>query len=121
LAFQRVAGNLLDNALRYGGGQVPSVEFDADALVVRVLDWGAGIPEGEREKVFRPFHRLDPSRSNATGGSGLGLAIVRQLADANGWRVWLETRPGGGTVASIQLQVHEPILADCQPSTCFSS
>lgn len=114
LAFRRVMGNLLDNALRYGGDQAPDVEFDADALVVRVLDRGEGIPEGQRENVFRPFFRLDPSRSNVTGGSGLGLAIVRQLANANGWLVWLEARPGGGTVASVRLQAHGPVPAGCR-------
>ncbi len=111
LAFRRVVGNLLDNALRYGSGQAPSVEFDTDARIIRILDRGAGIPELEREKVFRPFHRLDPSRSTATGGSGLGLAIVRQLADANGWHVWLDARLGGGTIASVQLNGNHPLKA----------
>ncbi|MCB1981316.1 MAG: two-component sensor histidine kinase, partial [Rhodoferax sp.] len=68
-----------------------------------VLDRGPGIPEGEREAVFRPFHRLEASRSQRTGGSGLGLAIVRQIASANGWTVQLRARPGGGTEACVRL------------------
>lgn len=107
LALRRIAGNLLDNALRYGGSEPPQVEFDPATLTIRILDRGQGIPEQEREKVFRPFYRLEPSRSNSTGGSGLGLAIVRQLAEANGWQVWLDTRPGGGTVANLRLRADE--------------
>lgn len=103
LAFRRVVGNLLDNALRYGGTEPPEVEFDTENMEIRVLDRGPGIPEGERETVFRPFHRLEPSRSTRTGGSGLGLAIVQQLVRANGWQVRLDARPGGGTVARLLL------------------
>jgi two-component system osmolarity sensor histidine kinase EnvZ len=51
--------------------------------------------------VFRPFHRLEGSRSREEGGSGLGLAIVRQLADAYGWRIELSGREGGGLVAEV--------------------
>ncbi|TSA20337.1 MAG: HAMP domain-containing protein [Betaproteobacteria bacterium] len=103
LAFQRVIGNLLDNALRYGGNAAPCVEFDGARLEVRVMDRGQGIPALERENVFRPFYRLEPSRACSTGGSGLGLAIVHQLANANGWRVWIEWRVGGGTVVTVGL------------------
>lgn len=107
LALRRIAGNLLDNALRYGGSEPPQVEFDPATLTIRILDRGQGIPEQEREKVFHPFYRLEPSRSNSTGGSGLGLAIVRQLAEANGWQVWLDARPGGGTAANLRLRADE--------------
>lgn len=103
LAFRRVVANLLDNALRYGEGQPVAVQVEPATREVRILDRGPGIPEAEREAVFRPFHRLEPSRSASTGGSGLGLAIVRQLAQANGWRVGIEPRPGGGTTAVLQV------------------
>lgn len=102
LAFRRVVANLLDNALRYGEGQEVSIEVDHEQGEVRILDRGRGIPASEREAVFRPFHRLEPSRSTSTGGSGLGLAIVWQLSQSNGWQVLLEARPGGGTVAILR-------------------
>ncbi|TCJ16342.1 HAMP domain-containing protein [Parasulfuritortus cantonensis] len=104
-ALNRVVGNLVENALRYGGNQAVELELacDASGAVVRVLDRGPGIPPAEREKVFQPFYRLEESRSRDTGGSGLGLAIVRQLADAQGWRVELADRPGGGLCASVLL------------------
>lgn len=105
LALQRVVGNLLGNALRYGGDGPVEIVCDSSAAghVIRVLDRGAGIPEEQREAVFRPFHRLEASRNAATGGTGLGLAIVRQLALANGWRVSLHARDGGGLEARVLL------------------
>ncbi len=104
-ALNRVVGNLIENALRYGEGQPVDLELEdrADAVTIRVLDRGPGIPEAEREKVFQPFYRLEASRSRDTGGSGLGLAIVRQLADAQGWRIDLRDRAGGGLMAEVTL------------------
>lgn len=109
LALRRILANLVDNAVRYGGGQPIDIEYRiADGHVeVCVLDRGPGIPESEREAVFRPFHRLEPSRSSRTGGSGLGLAIVRQLASANGWTAELREREGGGTAACVRLPLEE--------------
>lgn len=105
LALRRILSNLIDNAARYGDQQTIDIEYDiADGYVeIRILDRGTGIPESQREAVFQPFHRLDPSRSSRTGGSGLGLAIVRQITQANDWSVWLTARPGGGTVAHVRL------------------
>lgn len=104
-ALRRVVGNLLENALRYGDGLPVTLELecDAEAARVRVLDRGPGIPAAEREAVFRPFYRLEASRSRDSGGSGLGLAIARQLADAHGWRIRLGERPGGGLEAELIL------------------
>jgi two-component system osmolarity sensor histidine kinase EnvZ len=64
---------------------------------------GPGIPEDEREAVFRPFYRLEHSRSRRTGGTGLGLAVARQLAIANEIEIHLGARKGGGTVVSVYL------------------
>jgi len=104
-ALRRIIGNLVNNALRYGGGSEVEVELDAGPgrLVVRVLDRGPGIPASERERVFQPFQRLEASRARDTGGSGLGLAIARQLADAHGWRIALTGREGGGLTAEVWL------------------
>jgi two-component system osmolarity sensor histidine kinase EnvZ len=107
MAMQRVLINLFDNAIRYGGNKPVTVRCcrDSDATVIRVLDRGEGIPESEREAVFRPFHRLETSRSRRTGGSGLGLAIARQLSDARGWSIELLPREGGGTEARLRIPV----------------
>jgi two-component system osmolarity sensor histidine kinase EnvZ len=104
-ALRRILSNLLGNALRYGAGQPVVLELSCGEknAVVSVLDRGPGIPPDEVENVFRPFYRLESSRSAATGGSGLGLAIARQLADANGWKIELLPREGGGTEARLRL------------------
>jgi len=105
LALCRVVCNLLNNAVRYGRGEPVELEYHCtpDRLTITIRDRGPGIPESEREAVFRPFHRLEGSRSSATGGSGLGLAIARQLAEMHGWHIALAPRTGGGTEAIITL------------------
>jgi two-component system osmolarity sensor histidine kinase EnvZ len=104
-ALQRAVGNLLQNAQRYAPGKPVALvaRFENKHCHIGVLDRGPGIPPAQREAVFQPFHRLDASRSPATGGSGLGLAIVRELARANGWRVSLTDNPGGGLQAWLEL------------------
>jgi two-component system osmolarity sensor histidine kinase EnvZ len=107
VALRRVLDNYISNARRYGGSGALRIEARChpDAVCIEVLDRGPGIPEDQLEAVFRPFHRVESSRSTATGGSGLGLAVVRQLAQANGWQVRVENRPGGGLVARVELPV----------------
>ncbi len=104
-ALRRILGNLLDNALRYGGpGRLELARRRcASGILIGVRDRGPGIPAHLREAVFRPFFRLDPSRNRATGGSGLGLAIVRQLAETQGWTVAIKAHVGGG--ASVWLAI----------------
>lgn len=104
-ALERIITNLLDNARRYGNDQPIELEclHETEQVRIRILDRGAGIPESERDAVFRPFHRLETARSIAGGGSGLGLAIARQLAEANDWKITLNERPGGGTTAQLLL------------------
>jgi two-component system osmolarity sensor histidine kinase EnvZ len=102
-ATQRMVTNLVDNALRYGGGEVEvrTECVDGHALV-RVLDRGPGIPESEVWRVMQPFTRLEASRSGGKG-SGLGLAIVERAARMNGGNVKLLRREGGGLEARVEL------------------
>jgi two-component system osmolarity sensor histidine kinase EnvZ len=106
-ALRRAIGNLLDNALRYGGGQPVELRCEqiGNTLRIGVLDRGPGIPAGQMSAVFQPFHRVETSRGPGTGGAGLGLAIVRQLADIHAWQVELAPRPGGGLEAWLTLGV----------------
>ena len=103
--LRRILANLLENALRYGDGKPVTVRAEVleGECRIGVLDRGPGIPQAERESVFRPFYRLEASRSVSTGGSGLGLAIVHQLAAAQGWAVNLQDRPGGGLAAWLRI------------------
>lgn len=105
MALRRIVGNLLSNAVRYGTGNPIELICECGEIVtvIRILDRGPGIPAEELENVFRPFYRLESSRSTATGGSGLGLAIAKQLAEVNGWEVVLLARAGGGTEARLTI------------------
>jgi two-component system osmolarity sensor histidine kinase EnvZ len=105
LALHRVLANLVENAVRYGEGEPIELALlcERGATVVEVRDRGPGIPEDKREEVFRPFVRLDTSRSPGVGGSGLGLAMVRQIAQAQGWHVTLQERLHGGLIARVAL------------------
>jgi signal transduction histidine kinase len=93
LLSQAVA-NLLDNALKYGGGEVLLSAHQQDGrAALEVSDCGPGIPEAERETVFDRFVRLEPSRS--TPGNGLGLSLVRAVARLHNGTVALgDNRPG---------------------------
>lgn len=100
--IQRVLVNLLDNAVRYSPPDEPvTVQADSTGgeLLVRVVDRGSGIPEGERERIFEPFHRLDGEKR----GAGLGLAIARGFAEANGGRLWVESSSGQGSSFALAL------------------
>lgn len=101
VSLRRCIGNLLDNALRYGGNnkiQIVLRQFK-NVICIGVRDRGPSIPPHLAEVVFRPFYRIESSRNRSTGGSGLGLAITRQLAETHGWKVALKSRSGGGVSA----------------------
>ncbi|MBT9539061.1 ATP-binding protein [Thiobacillus sp.] len=106
LALRQIVANLIENAQRYGGGTPVELALECAEQSARVIvrDSGAGIPEDQLEKVFRPFYRLEASRSQQTGGTGLGLALVRQLAETNGWKVGLANRASGGLEAVLELR-----------------
>lgn len=112
-ALLRILSNYLDNGVQYGAqygaGEAVEVRLFCETEVVRieVLDRGEGVPESELDKVFRPFYRMDSSRSQSGGGNGLGLAIVHNLALSCGWRVSLQNRPEGGVVAVVEIPLIE--------------
>jgi two-component system osmolarity sensor histidine kinase EnvZ len=104
LAVRQILRNLIQNAQRYGGGDIElGIERQSRATRIAVRDRGPGIPEAQLETVFRPFYRLEASRSTSTGGTGLGLALVRQLADSNGLKVTLANRARGGLAAVLEI------------------
>ena len=95
--IQRALANVLENALRVSPSDEPvSVRLTATRqdVLIRVTDRGPGIPESERERIFEPFHRVTGRPDEP--GAGLGLAIARGFTEANGGRMWLESREGQG-------------------------
>lgn len=98
-ALRRVAINLIDNAVRHATSEVtvtvrPAQRANREVVVLTVVDDGPGIPEGERERVFDRFYRMQESRSRQTGGTGLGLPIVRDIVRNHGGRVRVTGRDG---------------------------
>ncbi|HHA1869662.1 TPA: two-component system sensor histidine kinase RstB [Enterobacter hormaechei subsp. xiangfangensis] len=95
--MERVLDNLMNNAMRYSETTLRiGLDLQGSQAILCVEDDGPGIEPAEREKVFEPFVRLDPSRDRATGGCGLGLAIVRSIAQAMGGSVRCEASELGG-------------------------
>jgi two-component system sensor histidine kinase KdpD len=104
--IERVLVNLIENALRYSPVSEPvrvQVSATASEVLVRVVDRGPGISPTELERIFEPFQR--GSRSGEVRGAGLGLAIARGFAEANGGRVWAESRQGQGASFVLALPV----------------
>ena len=109
--IQRVLVNLLENALKFSSATEP-VQLRAnpgrDEVVVRVTNHGHGIPQGELGRIFEPFQRVEGAR---TGGAGLGLAIAKGFTEANGGRIWAESRPEqGATFVLVLPAVGAPAL-----------
>ncbi len=104
---RQVLANLIDNAIKYTetGGRVEiSLAAKGGEVVVAVRDTGVGIPDADLTRVFERFYRVDKSRSREAGGTGLGLAIVKHLVEAQGGRVWVESRQPGGSTFSFSLK-----------------
>ena len=103
LALKRCLGNLLENAVFYGERVEVSLSREAGMAQVTFSDDGPGIPVDQRERVFEPFVRLEPSRSRHTGGSGLGLSIARHIAHAHGGDIGFDQASAGGLLVVLRL------------------
>jgi two-component system osmolarity sensor histidine kinase EnvZ len=103
VALRRLISNLLDNALRYGTVAEVTIERSGSEIAILVDDDGPGIPTLERQAVFEPFYRIEPSRNRQTGGAGLGLAIARAIAEAHNGGIEIEPSPLGGARFRITL------------------
>jgi heavy metal sensor kinase len=102
--LEQALTNVVDNALRHGGGDVHLDARRADGSVeLHVTDSGAGFPAGFVARAFERFSRADAAR--AGGGTGLGLAIVETIASAHGGTAHATNRPGGGADVWITLPV----------------
>lgn len=110
--LEQAVGNLLTNAIRYGGGD-STVRLNAQSTVdgeacIAVIDNGQGIPPEHHGRVFERFYRVDGGRSRQVGGTGLGLAIVKHIALVHGGSVNLAATAGGGCTFTLTL----PLIVD---------
>ncbi len=104
LGLKRALTNLVTNAVKYGGTARVRLHPAVGGMVrIEIEDDGDGIPPGEIERVFEPFHRAEPSRNRETGGVGLGLPIARNILRAAGGEVTLANRTEGGARATVTL------------------
>jgi two-component system, OmpR family, osmolarity sensor histidine kinase EnvZ len=104
-AFKRCLSNLVSNAQRYGDRIAIDATRDGRFVTINVDDDGPGIPDEQREDVFRPFYRLDEARNQDEGGTGLGLAIARDIARSHGGDIQLGQSPLGGLRASVRVPI----------------
>ena len=103
LLLKRALSNLLDNAIKHGGGKITlQLKQEGNQVILAITDRGTGIPAAQHEAVKRPFARLETARSNVTG-TGLGLAIVERAARLHGGEFRLEDSAEGGLVAQLIL------------------
>jgi len=107
--LRRLMRNLLENAKRYGQGEV-SLNLTQQQVgeqafaVIAVHDRGPGVPPSQRERIFEPFYRL-PGTSEREGSVGLGLALVKSISERHGGKARCEARPGGGATFIVDLPV----------------
>ena len=111
--IEQVIVNVLSNSVKYTpvGGKIDvSVRCADEKISFRVKDNGIGIPEEDLDRIFERFYRVEKSRTSGMGGTGLGLAIARELIEAHGGDIRIESRLGEGTAVTVTL----PIL--CNPA-----
>jgi signal transduction histidine kinase len=116
--LDRVMTNLVGNAIKFTSeeGQVSVLaERRASDVVVQVIDSGIGIPPEAQRKLFTKFSQVNGSATQKAGGTGLGLYIARQLVEAHGGEIWVESQVDKGSVFSFSLPLPESSLAIDQP------
>ena len=104
-AIRRCLTNLVENAMHHGARVAISATRRDDVISVAVEDDGPGIPEEQREDVFKPFFRLDSARNPRTGGAGLGLSIARDVARGHGGDI----RMSGGSLGGLRAELRLPV------------
>jgi signal transduction histidine kinase len=111
-ALHRAIANLVDNAVRYGGGAVVRLTASADAVTLDIVDQGPGIADNLKAEMLKPFVRGDVARPmDDTAGFGLGLSISRAVAESRGGALFLLDNDPSGLIARIELPASPPLLS----------
>jgi signal transduction histidine kinase/CheY-like chemotaxis protein/HPt (histidine-containing phosphotransfer) domain-containing protein len=121
--LRQILLNLLSNALKFTtegrvslGIRAAAAEVGAGQMLFSVTDTGIGIAPDQQARLFQQFAQADSSVARLYGGSGLGLSIARGLVELMGGRIWLESRPGGGTTFSFTVPLKPPVAGDLSPA-----
>ena len=99
----RCFNNLIDNSIKYSNNILISLKKSANSIIIIIDDDGPGIPKNERENVFKPFYKIDKSRSDSKSSVGLGLSIASDIIRSHGGNISLETSPTNGLRTKIFL------------------
>lgn len=106
--LDQVLDNLVTNAIKHtpekGSIRLTAAQ-NGDVVEVRVTDTGSGIPPKDLPRIFERFYRVDKARSRKYGGTGLGLSIAKQIIEAHGGDIWIESLVGEGTTVTFTLPV----------------
>jgi len=103
VAFERCLNNILDNACKYALNIWVRASLKDGKVLVVVEDDGEGVPPEQYEDVFKPFYRVDSSRSSGTGSVGLGLSIAMDIVHSHGGKIWLQQSEYGGLAVCVQM------------------
>lgn len=102
----QVLDNIISNAMKYSpeGGKIAfKLQEDKEKVILSVSDEGMGIPSENINKIFERFYRVDKARTRKLGGTGLGLAIAKEMVEAHGGQIWVESVEGQGTTVFFSL------------------
>ncbi|MBQ4607713.1 MAG: hypothetical protein IJB15_13470 [Clostridia bacterium] len=113
--LEQVVINIISNAIKYTpeGGHIDVALFrEGDRLVTTVTDNGVGIPEEDIAHIFERFYRVEKSRTSDAGGTGLGLAIAKELVEAHGGQISIQSKLNEGTQVRIEL----PFVGKLKPA-----
>ncbi|MEW9124415.1 MAG: HAMP domain-containing sensor histidine kinase [Thermotaleaceae bacterium] len=103
--MEQVFYNLIENALKYTEkGEITVKSYQQEErIVIEIKDTGIGIPKQDIPKVWERFYRVDKSRTRKTGGTGLGLYVVKQIVEAHGGKIYVNSTDEKGSTFSIYL------------------
>ena len=101
--IKRCFSNLIDNSIKYSKNIFISLEKSSKNILITIDDDGPGIPKNERENVFKPFYKIDKSRSDSKSSVGLGLSIASDIIRSHGGNIKLEDSPSNGLRTKIFL------------------
>lgn len=105
VAIERALANIVSNACKYAKHVWVGLQVQPESVEIFVDDDGPGIPQEQRDEVFKPFYRLEKSRNQKTGGVGLGLSIAQDIVHGHGGEIFLEESQRGGLRVVVRLPV----------------
>ena len=103
VALERLFSNLINNALTYGQGVEVTGQKKKTGIFIQIKDKGPGLSDVDKEKVFKPYYRLESKLSDSH--SGLGMGIARNIANVHGGELELKDRKGGGLIVEVYFPV----------------